>query len=52
MHALEYLIGDLVRQGAATAGTATEYREPLVGFAHARATRAFVTCAPQSARST
>lgn len=35
MNALGYMIGDLVRQAVATAGTATEYREPLLGFARA-----------------
>ena len=35
MNALEYMIGEMVRQAAATAGTATEYREPLIGFARA-----------------
>lgn len=33
MHALELEVGKVVRHGVATAGTATEYREPLVGFA-------------------
>jgi hypothetical protein len=35
MHELEHELGTVVRQVVATAGTITEYREPLVGFARA-----------------
>jgi len=35
MHELEIVIRNLVRDTVATAGTVTEYREPLVGFARA-----------------
>ena len=35
MHALELEIGSVVRHVLATAGTVTEYREPLIGFARA-----------------
>jgi len=33
MHELEYVIRNLVRDAVETAGTVTEYREPLIGFA-------------------
>ena len=35
MHRFELEIGQVIRHGVTTAGTFTEYREPLVGFARA-----------------